>query len=89
MLPLQVDVAGFEAEMQQQRQRSKDSAKVVDLEVGGALATLAGTLAPTQFRGYSELDAPATVLALLRHGEPVSAASAGLCFATSGLFGQI
>ena len=70
-------MAGFEAEMAQQRQRSKDSAKTVDLEVGGVLGGLGAQLAATQFSGYFDLEEHATVLSLLRGGQSVESVSAG------------
>ena len=78
MFPAQVDVEGFEVEMERQRQRSKDSAKSVDLEVGGVLAGLGSQLEATRFSGHGEdLRATASVVALLRGGDSVSSVSQG------------
>ncbi len=52
---LQVDAEGFEAEMLTQRRRSKESAKSVDMEVGGVLAGLGSQLEATSFSGHFHL----------------------------------
>lgn len=72
-------MGGFEAEMTKQRQRSKDSAKVVDLEVGGVLAGLGSQIDATSFSGHASLESRATVVALLRGGRSIDSASAGAC----------
>ncbi|KAK9824092.1 hypothetical protein WJX72_007684 [[Myrmecia] bisecta] len=74
---LQVDAEGFGAEMQRQRQRSKDSAKVVDVTAASALNSLAERVGATEFIGYTDLTGPSTVLAILRSGEAVESASVG------------
>ena len=75
---LQVDVEGFDTEMKAQRQRSKDSAKSVDLEVGGVLAGLASNTDATVFSGYYNLHGQGHVVAILRDGDSVSSASEGM-----------
>ena len=73
-----MDVEGFELEMERQRQRSKDSAKSVDLQVGGVLAGLGSRLEATRFCGHGDdLEATATVVALLRGGDSVPSVSPG------------
>lgn len=74
---LTVDVAGFEAEMEQQRQRSKDAHETIDLTVQGSLDTLAEHLHPTEFLGYTAAASPSQITALLVSGESVKTADAG------------
>ena len=74
---IQVDVGGFEEEMQVQRQRSKDSARTVDLSSGGLLGELASQLGATQFMGYTQTQGQGRVVALVRDGKRVQSASAG------------
>lgn len=63
--------------MLEQRQRSKDAAKSVDLEVGGVVAGLGSRLDATAFSGHSKLDGEAVVVAILSKGDSVQRASAG------------
>eukprot|EP00884_Botryococcus_braunii_P001202 jgi/Botrbrau1/11082/Bobra.0302s0024.1 len=72
-----VDVEGFELEMTAQKQRSKEAAKAVDLTQGAVLGQLLGELGATSFLGYSQLAAPARVVAILSDGQSVEAASPG------------
>ncbi len=74
---LTVDLDGFEAAMERQRQRAKAAAVSIDLTLQGAIEQVAGALEPTDFRGYRVLDQPACVLALVVNGEPATAAAAG------------
>ncbi|MEM6424676.1 MAG: alanine--tRNA ligase [Cyanobacteria bacterium P01_D01_bin.128] len=74
---LTVDTDGFEAEMEQQRQRSKDAHETIDLTVQDSLEKLAGTLAATEFSGYTRSSDPSTVEALLVDGAAVETAEAG------------
>ncbi len=72
-----VDMEGFAREMEEQRRRSREA--VEGREVFTALsweAVLAG-LPPTDFLGYTQTEAEATVLALLHGGESVQFARAG------------
>ncbi len=71
-----VDMAGFEAEMERQREQARAASKFAGS--GMLPADLVATLAPTRFAGYdsSEIDA-ACVLAILRDGVPVQALAAG------------
>ena len=74
---LTVDLAGFEAAMEAQRQRAKAAAVSVDLTLQDAIEQLAGAVEPTAFRGYEELEHPSCVLALVVNGEPAERAGAG------------
>ncbi|GAB4379097.1 MAG: alanine--tRNA ligase [Elainellaceae cyanobacterium] len=74
---LTVDVAGFEAEMEQQRQRSQAAHETIDLTVQSTLDTLAEDLHETDFIGYFEVASAATVKALLTDGKLTETATAG------------
>ncbi|QFZ93191.2 alanine--tRNA ligase [Synechococcus elongatus] len=74
---LTVDLAGFEAAMAAQRQRSQAAHETIDLTVQGSLDRLAEQIHPTEFVGYQDSAATATVTALLREGQSVEAAEAG------------
>ncbi len=74
---LRVDLDGFEAAMERQRQRAKAAAVSIDLTLQGAIDQVAAALEPTQFRGYEALDQAACVLALVVNGEPSTVATAG------------
>ncbi|TWT19948.1 alanine--tRNA ligase [Luteimonas marina] len=71
-----VDVAGFDAAMEKQRETARAAGKF-----GGGVtlpAELVAQLQPTQFLGYDELQAGGLiVLAMLRDGRPVDAIEAG------------
>ncbi|WP_164271590.1 alanine--tRNA ligase [Stenotrophomonas sp. B1-1] len=73
---LTVDIAGFDAAMEQQRETARAAGKF-----GGGVtlpAELVATLTPTVFLGYDRLQADGlTVLAVLKDGRPVAAADAG------------
>ena len=73
---LSVDVAGFDASMEQQRETARAAGKF-----GGGVqlpADLVATLQPTVFLGYDELAAAdLKVVAILRDGRPVESAGAG------------
>jgi alanyl-tRNA synthetase len=74
---LTVDLEGFEAAMEAQRQRAKAAAVSVDLTLQDAIEQLAGAVEPTAFRGYEALEHPSCVLALVVNGEPAERAGAG------------
>ncbi len=74
---LTVDLEGFEAEMEAQRQRSQAAHETIDLTVQGSLDQLAEHVHPTQFCGYEDAVATATVAAVLVDGKPAEAAEAG------------
>ncbi len=73
---LTVDIAGFDAAMEQQRETARAAGKF-----GGGVtlpAELVATLSPTVFLGYDRLQADGlTVLAVLKDGRPVQSADAG------------
>ncbi len=73
---LTVDIAGFDAAMEQQRETARAAGKF-----GGGVtlpAELVATLSPTLFLGYDRLQADClSVLALLKDGRPVQSADAG------------
>jgi alanyl-tRNA synthetase len=74
---LTVDLAGFEAAMEAQRQRAKAAAVSLDLTLQGAIEQMAAALEATSFKGYEALEHPSCVLALVVNGEPAERASAG------------
>ena len=74
---LSVDLAGFEAAMDAQRQRAKAAAVSLDLTLQDAIEQVATAQAATEFRGYEQLEYPCCVLALVVNGEPASTAVAG------------
>jgi alanyl-tRNA synthetase len=74
---LTVDTAGFEAAMEEQRQRAKAAAVSIDLTLQGAIDQVAATAAATAFKGYEALEHPSCVLALVVNGEPAERAGAG------------
>ncbi|MEO0946613.1 MAG: alanine--tRNA ligase [Cyanobacteria bacterium J06641_5] len=73
---LRVDEAGFEAEMQAQKERGKAAHKTIDLTVQGSLDKLAEHIQPTEFL-YTEPEYAAKIEVLLIDGETVAAAEAG------------
>ncbi|MCU0552851.1 MAG: alanine--tRNA ligase [Leptolyngbya sp. Prado105] len=74
---LSVDMKGFEAEMEAQRQRGRDAHKTIDLTVQGTLDTLAENLQGTEFIGYKQPSTSAEIQLLLVEGEPVDRVEAG------------
>ncbi|GLC40229.1 hypothetical protein PLESTF_000911100 [Pleodorina starrii] len=72
-----VDVAGFEGEMEAQRQRSKDSRETVDLTAQAGLAQLAAQVGPTSFTGYSTTRGGGRVVGLMREGQRVDSVAEG------------
>lgn len=72
-----VDEAGFDAEMAQQRQRSKNAHETIDLTVQGSLDTLADEISATDFVGYESADSQSVVEAILVAGESVNYADTG------------
>ncbi|EIE20523.1 alanyl-tRNA synthetase [Coccomyxa subellipsoidea C-169] len=76
---IQVDAAGFEAEMAAQKSRSREAVRSIDMTAGHALGDLAQQLGRTSFIGYEHgpLRVPGSVLAILRGGSSVESASAG------------
>ena len=74
---LTVDLAGFEAAMEAQRQRAKAAAVSIDLTLQGAIEQMAAAAEATAFKGYEALEHPSCVLALVVNGEPAERAGAG------------
>jgi alanyl-tRNA synthetase len=74
---LSVDIAGFEAAMEEQRQRAKAAAVSIDLTLQEAIDQVAAAAAATAFKGYEALEHPSCVLALVVNGEPAERAVAG------------
>jgi len=74
---LTVDLAGFEAAMEAQRQRAKAAAVSIDLTLQGAIDQVTAAAAATAFKGYEALEHPSCVLALVVNGEPAERAVAG------------
>jgi alanyl-tRNA synthetase len=74
---LTVDLAGFEAAMEAQRQRAKAAAVSIDLTLQGAIEQMAASAEATAFKGYEALEQPSCVLALVANGEPAERAVAG------------
>ena len=73
---LTVDLAGFEVEMNQQKERARAAHETIDLTVQGSLDQLAGQVHPTEFLGYDQLQTETQVVALLVSGESVDMANA-------------
>ena len=73
---LSVDMAGFDAAMEQQRETARAAGK---FSAGAGLpAELVAQLKPTEFLGYDHLDAGGLqVVAILKDGRPVDTVSAG------------
>ncbi len=74
---LTVDVAGFEAEMEIQKERGRDAHETIDLTVQGSLDKLAEHINVTQFLGYTQPTATAKVEAILIDGVSQEQADAG------------
>ena len=74
---LGVDLTGFAAAMEAQRQRAKAAAVSIDLTLQGAIEQMASALGATAFKGYGALEHPSCVLALVVNGEPAGRAEAG------------
>ena len=74
---LSVDLAGFEAAMEEQRQRAKAAAVSIDLTLQDSIDQVAADQAATAFKGYEALEQLSSVQALVVNGEPATAAQAG------------
>jgi alanyl-tRNA synthetase len=73
---LTVDMAGFEAAMEQQRGQARAASKFAS--TGTLPAELVASLKPTEFLGYESLDADGLhVRAIVRDGKPVERLGAG------------
>ena len=74
---LEVDLAGFEEAMEQQRQQAKAAAVSIDLTLQDAIDQGVATQKATAFQGYQHLEQPSCVQALVANGEPATSASVG------------
>ncbi|MEA5604801.1 alanine--tRNA ligase [Nostoc sp. UHCC 0252] len=74
---LEVDVEGFNAEMQKQVERAKAAHETIDLTVQGSLDKLAEHVQVTEFLGYTQSAATAKVEAILVEGVSQEEAEAG------------
>lgn len=73
---LTVDMAGFDAAMEQQRETARAAGKFASNT--GLPADLVAQMSPTGFLGYDQLDAGGLqVVALLKDGRPVTSVDAG------------
>jgi alanyl-tRNA synthetase len=74
---LTVDIAGFEAEMEAQRERARGAHETIDLTVQGSLDKLAEHIHSTEFLGYKQPQSTAKVEVLLVDGKSVESAQPG------------
>ena len=74
---LTVDLAGFEAAMEEQRQRAKAAAVSIDLTLQDAIDQVVADQDATTFQGYGVLEQSSRVQALVVNGEPATTAKAG------------
>jgi alanyl-tRNA synthetase len=74
---LTVDEVGFNTEMQKQVERAKAAHETIDLTVQGSLDKLAEHIQVTEFIGYTQATATATVEAILLEGVSQEEAEAG------------
>jgi alanyl-tRNA synthetase len=75
-----VDIEGFEAAMDEQRKRAKESSDFSTQLFGGGgtlILELEKTIEATKFTGYEETACDAIVLAIIKDGELVTSASEG------------
>lgn len=72
-----VDEAGFDAEMEQQRQRSQAAHETIDLTVQETLDQVAEHIHETEFLGYTQATSSAQIELLLVEGKSVESASTG------------
>ncbi len=69
---LEVDLEGFEAEMEKQRDRARSASQFTDVESSNI--EIEGE---TKFTGYEQLDGSATILSMFKENDPVSTLNAG------------
>ncbi|MBV8886003.1 MAG: alanine--tRNA ligase [Chroococcidiopsidaceae cyanobacterium CP_BM_RX_35] len=72
-----VDVEGFEAAMEEQRDRSREAHEIIDLTAPDLLNQLSAGINATQFLGYTQPSTPAQVFSLIADGKQVESAEAG------------
>lgn len=75
---LSIDIAGFEREMEEQKNRSKDSHEAIDLMAQNALGEIVKDSDETSFLGYTQLVAQSQVMGIVvtNDGDSQSAQSA-------------
>ena len=69
---LSIDIAGFEAAMEEQKQRSKDSVETIDLMTKNALGEIVKSSGDTNFLGYTDLVAQSQVMGIVVMNDDVS-----------------
>jgi alanyl-tRNA synthetase len=74
---LTVDLAGFEAAMEEQIQRSREAHQTIDLTAPDILNQLESGINSTQFLGYTLPSSPVQVLTIIANGKQVELAEAG------------
>ncbi len=74
---LTIDEAGFEVEMEKQKQRGRDAHETIDLTVQGSLDQLAEHIHVTEFLGYTQSAATSKVEVLLVGGVSEEESEAG------------
>ncbi|MFZ9737980.1 MAG: alanine--tRNA ligase [Prochlorotrichaceae cyanobacterium] len=74
---LTVDLEGFTAEMEKQKERARSAHETIDLTVQGSLDQLADQVHPTTFLGYTDHQSESAVVVVLVQGEAVEQATAG------------
>lgn len=74
---LTVDIDGYHKKMEEQKKRSKEAHKTIDLTVQGTIKTLAEQLESTEFLGYTDLQSQAAIKAIFVGGESVEVAEVG------------
>lgn len=66
---LSIDIPGFEAAMEEQKQRSKDSTEKIDLTTKNALGEIVKNNSQTNFLGYTELTAQSQIKGIVIEDE--------------------
>ena len=74
---LTLDEAGFQAALEEQRERARKSAGFAAAKTKDIYTALGGIVAPTQFLGYAELDTEGVVQAIVKHDARVPEAVEG------------
>ncbi|HLO51329.1 MAG TPA: alanine--tRNA ligase [Kamptonema sp.] len=74
---INVDIPGFDREMEAQTTRGKEAHESIDLTVQGSLDKLAENIEVTEFVGYNQLSISAQVKVILVQGKSVEEADAG------------
>ncbi|MGF1575179.1 MAG: alanine--tRNA ligase [Cyanophyceae cyanobacterium] len=73
----EVDLAGFEQQMEAQRQRSKAAHHTIDLTAQGSLETISHQVKATDFLGYTQPSSRSEVMAILVEGSLAQSATSG------------